>query len=80
VNAVTLPRSKGPARINSNRCIGCGLCVATCPSNALHLQRKAPETIPPETDEDLMATIAANKKSPWARRRMLAKVMLGMRQ
>jgi ferredoxin len=80
VNAVTLPRSQGPARINSSRCIGCGLCVSTCPSQAVHLSRRVPETIPPETDEDLYAEIAAKKKGPWARRRMLAKVVLGMRQ
>jgi ferredoxin len=80
VNAVTLPRSKGPARINLTRCIGCGLCVSTCPSRAVHLRKRVPETIPPETDEDLYAEIAAKKKGPWARRRMLAKVVLGMRQ
>ena len=80
VNAVMLPRSKGPARINLSRCIGCGLCVSTCPSQAVHLSKKVPETIPPKTEEDLYAEIAAKKKGPWARRRMLAKVVLGMRQ
>jgi hypothetical protein len=44
------------------------------------LKKRVPETIPPETDEDLYAEIAAKKKGPWARRRMLAKVVLGMRQ
>ena len=80
VNAVTLPRAKGPARINASRCIGCGLCVSTCPSQAVHLGKRVPETIPPQTEEDLYAEIAAKKKTPWARRRMLAKVVLGMRQ
>jgi ferredoxin len=80
VNAVTLPRAKGPARINASRCIGCGLCVSTCPSQAVHLSKRVPETIPPETEEDLYAEIAAKKKGAWARRRMLAKVVLGMRQ
>jgi ferredoxin len=80
VNAVTLPRAKGPARINASRCIGCGLCISTCPSQAVHLSKRVPETIPPETEEDLYAEIAAKKKGPWARRRMLAKVVLGMRQ
>ncbi len=80
VNAVTLLRSKGPAKINSSRCIGCGLCVSTCPSHAVQLQKRIPETIPPETEEDLCAEIAAQKMRPWARRRMLAKVVLRMRQ
>lgn len=80
VKAVSLPRASGPARIDANRCIGCGLCVSTCPSEAAHLTRRIPETIPPPTAADLCTEIAARKKSPWARRRMLAKVILRMRQ
>jgi ferredoxin len=80
VNAMTLPRGDGPAEINPDRCIGCGLCVAKCPSAALRLARRSPETVPPATEEDLQAEIAARKKGPWARRRMLARVVLGMRQ
>lgn len=34
------------------KCIGCGLCVATCPSQAIKLVRKQPEEIvPPPVDE-----------------------------
>ena len=80
VGAVALTRSKGPARINPGRCIGCGLCVTTCPSHALHLSKRAPETVPPESEEELQIQIAARKKTPWARRRMLAKVLLRMKQ
>jgi Fe-S-cluster-containing hydrogenase component 2 len=28
------------ARVMSDRCIGCGLCVSTCPGEALSLKRK----------------------------------------
>jgi Pyruvate/2-oxoacid:ferredoxin oxidoreductase delta subunit len=80
VGAATQSRAKGPARINPNRCIGCGLCVTTCPSHAVRLSKRAPETLPPGSEEALQAQIAARKKGPWARRRMLAKVILGMRQ
>ena len=81
VDAVTLPRKrKGPARIKSTRCIGCGLCVTTCPSNAMHLKNRVTQAVPPETYEDLYDEIAAKKRGPWARRRMLARVLLRMRQ
>lgn len=80
VNAMTLPRGDGPAEINPDRCIGCGLCVSKCPSTALRLTRRIPERVPPATEEDLQVEIAARKKGPWARRRMLARVVLGMKQ
>ncbi len=80
VNAITLPRTTDTARVNLHRCIGCGLCVSTCPSEAVRLRKKSPEVVPPETAEDLMDQIAARKKGPWARRRMLAKVILHLRQ
>ncbi len=73
-------RSKSPARINPSRCIGCGLCVTTCPSHSLRLTQRIPETIPPESEDELQAQIAARKKTPWQRRRMMAKVLLRMRQ
>lgn len=39
-------------RILQERCIGCGLCVSTCPSEAVSLVRKEPDAIePPPADE-----------------------------
>lgn len=39
-------------RVIRERCIGCGLCVTTCPSGALELFRKQPENlVPPPKDE-----------------------------
>jgi Fe-S-cluster-containing hydrogenase component 2 len=45
------------------RCIGCGLCVPTCPENARCLIKKAKETVPPETEENLFDAIMAGKKT-----------------
>jgi NAD-dependent dihydropyrimidine dehydrogenase PreA subunit len=36
--------------LNDDRCIGCGLCVTTCPSEALTLERKPEKTILPVPD------------------------------
>ena len=43
--------AKGEAyTVNREKCIGCGVCVVTCPSGALSLQRKvdAEVDLPPE--------------------------------
>lgn len=80
VGAVSVRRSKGGARIDPNRCIGCGLCVPTCPAHAVRLSKRVPEKAPPESEEALQTQIAARKKTPWARRRMLAKVILHLKQ
>ena len=42
-----------PRFVDLDKCIGCGLCVSTCPSEAISLIRKSPEEIVlPPVDED----------------------------
>ncbi|MBI4772943.1 MAG: 4Fe-4S binding protein [Deltaproteobacteria bacterium] len=38
---------QGDASLNLDHCIGCGLCVTTCPAKALSLVRKSQEHTPP---------------------------------
>ena len=47
------------------RCIGCGVCVSTCPSGALTLHRKPDTKLyePPSTMQDTWRTIALNRAS-----------------
>ena len=47
--------------INLNRCIGCGACVANCPSEALSLKKRDEEHVPSETIEELYSRISASK-------------------
>jgi electron transport complex protein RnfB len=39
--------------LQSGRCIGCGLCVSTCPTHSLTLVRK-PETEQPKVPRDIV--------------------------
>jgi len=54
---------EGIAQVNLDRCIGCGLCVSKCPSDAILVIPKpdANRRIPPVTSMDQMMQIA-NKR------------------
>ena len=49
--------------INTDRCIGCGLCVTTCPEEALSLVEKPVDKqyMPPENGMDLMLKTAEKR-------------------
>ena len=53
----------GVAQVDLDRCIGCGLCVTTCPSEAIGLIPKpdASRRIPPATGSEQMMQIAKNR-------------------
>ncbi len=53
----------GHASVDLKRCIGCGLCVPTCPERAIGLTYKDNETVPPKTQEDFYDTILADKST-----------------
>ncbi len=61
VAAMKMNEAKNAAAVDLTRCLGCGLCVEACPEDAIVLQNKATETVPPRTPEDLMEVIMANK-------------------
>ena len=49
--------------INPNRCIGCGLCVSTCPAGALRLEAKSEHQRyePPETGQEFYQDMARER-------------------
>jgi ferredoxin len=73
MEAVYLDDSK--AVLNLNRCIGCGLCVSTCPTNSISLVRK-PEGEQPYVPENVVET---NIKMGKARGKMGIGRTMGMR-
>lgn len=60
--------------LDLNRCIGCGLCVSTCPTHSLSLVRK-PKTKQPYVPEDFVET---NVKLGKARGKLGVGKMIGM--
>jgi Na+-translocating ferredoxin:NAD+ oxidoreductase RNF subunit RnfB len=51
------------ASVELARCIGCGLCVPTCPEIAIRLLKKAEETVPPATSDELYDALMAGKEA-----------------
>jgi Na+-translocating ferredoxin:NAD+ oxidoreductase subunit B len=51
------------AKILESRCIGCGLCVPACPKLAISLEKKEKTLVPPDTTEDLKASLARTRPS-----------------
>jgi len=62
------------AVLDLNRCIGCGLCVTTCPTHSLSLARK-PKRKQPYVPKDMMDT---NIKLGKARGKLGIGKMVGM--
>ncbi len=62
------------AVLDLNRCIGCGLCVTTCPTHSLSLVRK-PKRKQPYVPKDMMDT---NIKLGKARGKLGVGKMIGM--
>jgi Fe-S-cluster-containing hydrogenase component 2 len=60
--------------LDVNRCIGCGLCVSTCPTHSLSLVRK-PKEKQPYVPKDIIAT---NIKLGKARGKLGISKLIGM--
>jgi len=61
MDAITI---QDPAVVDLDRCIGCGLCVTTCPSEALSMKLKEESqlTVPPATGTDLYIKIGTERQ------------------
>lgn len=53
---MSLIRNDEKASVDTDRCLGCGLCVSTCPTDSMTLARK-PEYDQPEVSSDFTGAI-----------------------
>jgi len=65
--------------VNMDRCIGCGNCVTTCLSNAIQLQKKEKEKVPPKDTNALFQKIMLRKNGFLGSLKLIGKKILGMR-
>ena len=56
-----MDEEKGISYVNLERCIGCGNCVPTCPSEAIKLVKKDNEQIPPKNYAEMVEVIMEAK-------------------
>ena len=69
----------GAAVVDVLRCIGCGLCITTCPSDALRLTAKDSRKEPPKDTPALYAKIFKERFGPLGTAKAVGKNLLGLK-
>jgi Na+-translocating ferredoxin:NAD+ oxidoreductase subunit B len=77
MGAIAIALEKQPAAVNRDICIGCGLCVPTCPKGAICLEKNEPQVSPPDTRKDLYDIIMSRKKGRLGKLKVTGKIILG---
>jgi len=67
----------GKSEVDQARCIGCALCVATCPSGAMQLEKKANGKITPDDTRALYMTLLRERYGPLRTTLMVAGSLVG---
>jgi Fe-S-cluster-containing hydrogenase component 2 len=69
----------GKVRVDRERCIGCGLCVTTCPSGALRLVENPRRKVPPDDTKALYMRLLQERYGPWGMAKLAGRKLLGMK-
>src|ERR1035437_7728682 len=77
MEAISSP--EGKAVVDRLRCIGCALCVTTCPSGALRLEPIEKPGIPPDDTKALYIRMLQDRYGPWGMAKIGMRKMLGLK-
>jgi len=77
MDAIASP--EGKAVVERTRCIGCALCVTTCPSGALRLEPNETPRIPPDDTKALYLQMWQDRYGPWGMAKIGMRKALGLK-
>lgn len=69
----------GKTFVDRSRCIGCALCVSTCPSGALQLLPNDQPKLPPDDTKALYLRMFQDRYGPWGMAKLAIRLKLGMK-
>ncbi|OLS13788.1 MAG: hypothetical protein RBG13Loki_2596 [Promethearchaeota archaeon CR_4] len=61
--------------VNLNLCLGCGQCISTCPTYAMHLRAKSHAQTPPKNITKLNLGLMVHRSGKWATFKSLLKMI-----
>jgi Fe-S-cluster-containing hydrogenase component 2 len=56
-----IKENEGAMEVDLTRCIGCGLCISVCPTEAIRLIEKEQRKIPPKEFDELLSNMAKER-------------------
>jgi electron transport complex protein RnfB len=67
----------GATAVDLDRCIGCGACVPTCPTDAVTLRARGEEIVPPKNLKALYGRIMTERFGLLGAAKRVGKALLG---